>query len=1647
LEERTLLSTVTWINASGGDWDTPSNWSTDALPGPSDDVVINMPGITVTHGGASDSVNSINSQASIALTVGTLSIASASTINGDLDISGATLNVTGDLVVNGFLTLDGTILNGTTLSGPGTVDAGGGLSLLGYDKLTGTALINHAAATWQLDTIGLESGASIDNLAGASFAVTGPGGGYNGIGSDGSAVSFINAGSFTASTGADVRVQIPFANSGSVQLLQGDLELDGTGGTASTGSFTAAAGTHLDLTGQALAASSVVSSDGSVAIEGSTEAGSFRAAGGTSAADTTFTGPVVSLGPSLDVHGPVAFAPASGGPVTLATDALTLATDPLTLHGATLGGTDSFVVAGLTTLISGTLAVPALDADGGLSLVGAAELTGTELINHADATWQLTGGAFDQLWLQSGASIDNLAGASFAVTGHGLPGYNPIILDLDGSAVSFINAGSFTASTDIYVDVQVPFANSGSVQLLQGRLGLGGTGSMASIGSFTAAAGTHLDLRGQALAASSVVSSDGSVGIDRSMEAGSFRAAGGTAAEDTTFTGPVVDLGPALDTYGAVDFSPASGGPVTLAVGALTVLAYTLGGTDSFAVAGLTTLDDSTGLAVPTVDAYGGLSLVGGLNTLTGTALINHAAATWQLPAGAFNGIQLQSGASIDNLAGASFTVTGTDPASGGINSDGSAVAFINAGSFTASTGTDVHVNIPFANSGSVQLLQGGLSLYSATNTGAVVVSSGTTLGVGSYTQTAGSTALNGGTINGGALSINEGALSGSGTINATVTNGGQAIPGGAGAAGILTINGTYTQTATGALDIDIGGTTASTQYDQLAVSRAATLDGTLDVALINGFQPAFGNSFQVVTFGSSAGNFATYNAPSLASGLFLDSDFTASSLTLDIDRVAIGGAPAFPMEGIPINLTATVIGPSAGNSFNFAWTVTQNGNPFGSGAGSTFSFTPNLNATYLLRLTVTDAAGARGTTSLQLIVAPSIFVVNPSASGALAVSGNASIDVPGQIVVDSSSASALSVAGNVQITASAIDVQGGFQATAGATISPAPATGVSVADPLGTLATPNPTGLTSYGSATLTKGLLTIYPGIYSQISVSGNASLTMSAGSGGSPGIYIIEGGGLTVTGNASLTGQNVFIYNTGSNYPGSGGNFGGITLSGNGTFSLTAPASGPYAGIVIFQSRANTRALSLGGNAMSGISGIMYAPNALLSVSGSSQLQAALDVGMLNLSGNIALTQTAAGSDGIGDTSGIANTLLAGDLSVYINDPGGLFTADELARIQDAINAWDAILAPYNVTITEVSDPTLANIVIDTSTTSACGGMSNGVLGCYNEPNSEITLIQGWNWYAGSDPTQIGASQYDFETTVLHELGHALGLGGSTNPSSPMYETLAAGVADRTVTVADLNIADSPEGADPQKAAGFLFDLSPQALAAGRFAANSGSSLSVVGLMPLVPAGAGVIGQWSVVSGQWLAAGGPAGSLIGPEPAPVVQGLAEDNGRELPLTGHEAGRVRDLALADLVADADQTRGEDAEETNGIRALPGARDVEDGTGPERIRSHRFDPAEFVRPVEVPLRVRPIERGLIRIDSISDALLDELAAAAVGLAGGRPVPADPIARPETPREPREGMAHLAATLIVAGSWAHRARFRRPTIRQARTPRYRQDSE
>src|SRR5579884_3602341 len=81
LEDRVLPSTVTWVASGGGDWGTAANWS-PGLPGPADDVVIPaLSGATITHSTGTDTVHSITSGSTIALTGGTL------TVNGNLQVS------------------------------------------------------------------------------------------------------------------------------------------------------------------------------------------------------------------------------------------------------------------------------------------------------------------------------------------------------------------------------------------------------------------------------------------------------------------------------------------------------------------------------------------------------------------------------------------------------------------------------------------------------------------------------------------------------------------------------------------------------------------------------------------------------------------------------------------------------------------------------------------------------------------------------------------------------------------------------------------------------------------------------------------------------------------------------------------------------------------------------------------------------------------------------------------------------------------------------------------------------------------------------------------------------------------------------------------------------------------------------------------------------------------------------------------------------------------------------------------------------------------------------------------------------------------------------------------------------------------------
>lgn len=291
--------------------------------------------------------------------------------------------------------------------------------------------------------------------------------------------------------------------------------------------------------------------------------------------------------------------------------------------------------------------------------------------------------------------------------------------------------------------------------------------------------------------------------------------------------------------------------------------------------------------------------------------------------------------------------------------------------------------------------------------------------------------------------------------------------------------------------------------------------------------------------------------------------------------------------------------------------------------ASGNASFVANLSASnlpggrllpgWVVSATATDSAN--NTSEFSQDTPDSVIIIlDPTASGALSVTGHSVLTENAPIAVDSSSPTALQASGNAQVTAKSILVVGGVQRTGNAALNPTPTTGsAATADPLASLAAPAAT--TPPGSVNLSgQSSLTINPGIYTQISVSGNAQLTLN------PGIYVIAGGGLTVTGNATVIGTSgVLIYNAGNNYPNPGGSYGSITLSGNAYVMLTAQATGPYAGISIFQARDNAQPMTLSGGALFGSRGVLYLPVAALVLSGNSNLSAPLVVGRLSLSGN--------------------------------------------------------------------------------------------------------------------------------------------------------------------------------------------------------------------------------------------------------------------------------------------------------------------------------------------------------------------------------------------------------------------------------------------
>jgi hypothetical protein len=713
-----------WNNVLGGNWNTPASWTPSGVPAATDDVQITLDGTyTVTmnsvQSAASLTLGGATGNQTLAVTANTLTLSAASVVNanGILSQAGGTIAGTGSLTINGTFNWSAGVMTGA-----GTTTVNGPFNLSGLVSINGSRILNNAStANW---TAGVNQGmwtgtGSVINNTGTWDAKVDGGAIVNQYGG---ATTFNNFGSFKKSAGAgSTLINIPFVNTGTVNAQSGTISLGGGGSNSNT----------LTTTG----------------------------AGATLA----FAAGVFDLNAGTNVSGPGTILLNSSGTVNVNSAMVIPGTTTFTFTAGTLAGTGTLTLNGTFNWSAGVMTgAGTTTVNGPFNLSGLVGIQSGRILNNAStANW--TAGAGQGMWTGLGSVINNTGTWDAKVDGGA-------IVNQYGGATTFNNSGTFKKSAGAGSTLMnIPFVNSGNVDVQSGTISLGGGGSSTN-----------------ALIVSAVSST-------LTFAAGVFNLDAGT-----TISGPGTVL---LNTSGTVNVNSALAFP---AATTFTFTAGTLGGTGALTTNGTFNWSAGlmTGAATTTVNGTFNLSGLPGINgsrTLATTSAVN-----WT--AGPGEGFWTGGGSIINN--------TGTWDASvdGGaiVNHYGGATTFNNSGSFKKSAGAgSTLINISFVNTGTVNAQAGTISLGgggSSTNTLTTTGASATLeFAAGVFNLDAGTNVSGPGTIllnSSGTLNVNS-ALVIPGTTTFTFANGTLA------GTGALTVNGTFNWSAglmTGAASTTLNG-------------------------------------------------------------------------------------------------------------------------------------------------------------------------------------------------------------------------------------------------------------------------------------------------------------------------------------------------------------------------------------------------------------------------------------------------------------------------------------------------------------------------------------------------------------------------------------------------------------------------------------------------------------------------------------------------------------------------------------------------------------------------------------------------------------------------------------------------------------------------
>jgi T5SS/PEP-CTERM-associated repeat protein len=166
----------------------------------------------------------------------------------------------------------------------------------------------------------------------------------------------------------------------------------------------------------------------------------------------------------------------------------------------------------------------------------------------------------------------------------------------------------------------------------------------------------------------------------------------------------------------------------------------------------------------------------------------------------------------------------------------------------------------------------------------------------------------------GGLMIIQDGGeLHGDGTVTGNVQNGVLVAPGTS--PGRLTIAGNYSQLSSGTLQIELAGINPGTSYDQLSVTGSTSVDGKLQISLLNSFAPKLGDSFDILDWGTLSGAFSSLQLPALGNDLAWDTSQLYTTGVISVTTVPEPAAAVLLGMAVPALLGVFFANSRTGNA------------------------------------------------------------------------------------------------------------------------------------------------------------------------------------------------------------------------------------------------------------------------------------------------------------------------------------------------------------------------------------------------------------------------------------------------------------------------------------------------------------------------------------------------------------------------------------------------------------------------------------------------------------------------------------------------------------------------------------------------------------